>query len=248
MRKILTDLLKHTLPLNTFEILNVKGNDECTMIESLSGDKTIIFKAYLKNNVPEFSGEFGIGNLGILKGLLNFAPFKSENSTITVKKELRNDEDVPIRIIFTDEDKRPAHFALVSKDVLPPQPKMVDLNWEVKIEPTTSKIKELMEMASIFSSTEDFFHVKTKDNELRFYIGDEEKSNHHSYVVFSKDINNGECSGLNWYISQILSILKLIDNNTLNTSISISNKGAMQISLETENAVYYYNLPASLRI
>jgi hypothetical protein len=242
MREVLVDVLKHTTSLGILETLKVSGSDEETLIESMAADNSVIFKAYLKEPIKEFQGEFGMTNLGILKGLTDFAPFMTDNATVSVKRETRNGKEFPVEIIFKDEEGRPAHFRMVTPDLVPNQPKAISSNWDINFEPTKSKIQELSKLASIFSSTEDFFFVKNVDGELRFYIGEEGSSSHRSYVVFNKS-TEGTLNGLYWLISQILNVLKLVGENT-QTKISIMNRGLLQIQLETTYATYLYMLPA----
>ncbi len=149
---------------------------------------------------------------------------------VTFKKALeipgdhspRFNKEFPIEIIFTDAEKRPAFYRMVSSEVVPNQPKPISSTWDIVFEPTKSKIQELSKLASIFSSTEEFFFVKNVDGELRFYIGDEGSTSHRSYVVFNKP-TEGTLNGLNWLISQILNVLKLIGEDTKSTKISIIN-------------------------
>lgn len=243
MREVLVDVLKHTTSLGCLEILKVSGSEDETLIESMAPDNSIVFKAYLKQPIAEFQGEFGMTNLNILKGLTEFAPFKADNATVSVKRETRNGKEFPVEIVFKDEEGRPAHFRLVTPDLVPNQPKPITTNWDISFEPTKSKIQELSKLASIFSSTEDFFFVKNVDGELRFYIGEEGSASHRSYVVFNKP-TEGTLNGLHWLISQVLDVLKLVGENTISTKISIISRGLLQIELETEHANYLYLLPA----
>lgn len=244
MRDILTDVLKHTISLGVLDTLKVTGDERGTRVESYTSDTNLVFKCNIKKPIKEFTGEFGMTSLGILKGLLDFAPFRTDEATISVKIEKRNNINQPTEIVFNDADGRPAYYRLTAAEVIPVQPTMPPAQWDIEFVPSNSKIAELTKLASIFTAVEKIVCVKMVDNELRFYIGDEGSSSHRSYVVIEKGVT-GTIPELYWDIDRILNVFRLISpDTTLSTKVSIMAKGLMQISIETEHAVYLYLLPA----
>jgi len=49
--------------------------------------------ADLKDVVPEFTGEFGVSNLPLLRGLLEFASYKTEQARLQVRRAARDGID-----------------------------------------------------------------------------------------------------------------------------------------------------------
>ena len=242
MKDVLVDILAHTIPLNILDTIKVTGSNTETLFESLAADTSIVFKANLKTPLPELNGIFGMSNLKILKGLTDFASFKTDNATVSIRNEIKDNVDTPVEIIFKDEDNRTAHYRLLPPSIVPNQPKPINSAWDITFIPTKSKIQELNKAAQIFSGQEEFFFVKTVGDELQIFIGEEGSSSHRMYVTFNKG-STGTVSGLHWNISQVIDVLKLITDSDI-TEMKIMNKGLLQISIENDVATYQFLLPA----
>ena len=63
-----------------------------------------------------------------------------------------------------------------------------------------------------------------------------------SEFVFAMGVNGKLDRGWTWPVMPILSILKIADVN--NTKMSLSNEGAIQITLDSGLATYKYIIPA----
>ena len=72
MREALTDLVRQVAPL--FEKVRVTGTEDNVKVESFTPDKMLFLVATLKS-IPELMGEFGIGSLSLLKGILDFPSY-----------------------------------------------------------------------------------------------------------------------------------------------------------------------------
>jgi hypothetical protein len=62
--------------------------------------------------------------------------------------------------------------------------------------------------------------------------------------VFATDVAGKLTKSWAWPVASVLSILKISDVN--NTKVSISNEGAMQITLDSGLATYKYIIPAQV--
>jgi len=82
--------------------------------------------------------------------------------------------------------------------------------------------------------------AKTEDGNLKFIFGD--ASTHGGEFIFATDVTGKLDKGWTWPVVSILSILKIADVN--NTKMSISNEGAIQITLDSGLANYKYIIPA----
>lgn len=242
MRETILDIVKHTGGLGFIEAVKITGDDDKTLIEAMDNERTVIVKGKLLNKLDELKGEFGMGHLALLQGLLNYPNFKTDEASITVKTRDRNGKQNPEEITFTDAQKQTASYRLMASELIPAQATFLGTNWDVEIDPSRSKIQEFSQLASLYNSFENYFLVKTVDNELRFYIGDEGSSMHKTFLTIATDVE-GELKGdLHWPISQVLQILKLgLDENL---KLQFSGRGALQITMTSGTAEYNFILPA----
>lgn len=82
--------------------------------------------------------------------------------------------------------------------------------------------------------------AKTDGDKLVFVFGDQ--SSHGGEFVFATGITGKITKAWTWPVNAVLSILKIADAN--NTTMSFSNDGAMQITLDSGLATYKYIVPA----
>jgi hypothetical protein len=75
---------------------------------------------------------------------------------------------------------------------------------------------------------------------LIFSFGD--ASTHAGEFVFAEGITGKSKNQMSWPVAQVQSILKIADVN--NTTMSFSDEGALQITLDSGLATYKYILPA----
>ena len=245
LNQILKDVMKKIGGLGFVDTIKVSGDDTVTKIEAVDNDKTVIIKATLNKNQDSLKGEFGISSLPLLSGLLNFSSYQTDDATFNVKRRVINGKEVPEELEFRDANGLGSNFRLMSGSLVPEQPLVADIKWDVSFVPTKSKIQEFASLASLYSQFDQFFSVKTIDGNVVLAIGEEGAATHRASMVFSEDVE-GELRGeLLWPIAQFLSILKMADGN--NYSLNITSKGAMQISVQTEHAEFKYILPARRR-
>lgn len=244
-KNVVADIVKKIGGLGFVETLRVTGTDAETKVEAIDNDKTVIIKAKTKEAQADLSGEFGIANLQLLNGLLNFASYKTDSATFNVKKRDVNGKQVPEEFEFRDANQLGANFRLMNANLVPEQPLVADIKWDVSFKPEKNKISEFQSLAGLYSQFDQFFSVKTKDGSLVFSIGEEGSATHRASVVFHEEIE-GELKGeLLWPIAQFLSILKIAEGPS--DYVGITSKGALLIHVETEVATYNYILPARRR-
>lgn len=244
MRDQITDITKKIGGLGFVETVKVTGTTDETKIEAIDNDKTVIIKAKLTAAAPDLVGTFGISNLPLLSGLLNFASYKTDGATFTVKR--RQDGSAPEAFEFADESGRGrAVVRLMNGNLVPDQPVVADIKWDVTFTPSKSKIQEFSALAGLYSQFDQYFGVKSEDGQLILSIGDPNSSTHNASMVFADEIT-GELKGeLLWPINQFLSILKMGDGHDY--TVSLTTKGAMEVKVTTEQAEYRYILPARRR-
>jgi len=248
MRETLQDIVKHTGGLGFIETVKITGTDGETLVEAMDNDRTVIIKAKLLQADSQLKGEFGMSNLNLISGLVSSPLFKGDDVTLGVKHRDRNGKQVPEEISFENTaTKSKAAYRLMSSDLIPEQAKFLGTQWDIEIDPSASKLKELQALAALYLQFENFFMVKTVENddgqnELRFYIGDEGSSMHRAYLTIAEDVQGKLGGDLHWPINQVLSILKLGADENL--KLQFSSRGALQITMTSPVAEYNFILPA----
>lgn len=246
MREILNDLIKHTDGLGFLDTVRVSGTKESTDFDSIDADRTIIMKANTLEPCAELAGDYGISRFSVLKGYLKFTGYRTDESSIKVKHRENANKD-PEELIFSDGHGQKSVYRFMSSDLLAPVANFKGKEWDVSFVPDRNKISEFSQLASILSSTEKFFSVKTEKNkndnyDLKFIIGEEGSTTDHTVVTMVKDCD-GELKGeLLWPISQVLALLNL--GLEENVSVDIMSRGALRISMESPYTHYEYFLPA----
>ena len=239
MKDILQDIVAHTHSLGFLELVKVT-NDDDTVIESMAEDRSVILSATTHSAVEEFVGTFGMPNLDKLNLHLKNPEYK-DNAKIEVVQAERNGETVPTHIHFENaagdfqNDYRFMNKAIIEEKLKSVKFKGAD--WNVEFQPSVASISR-MKLQSAAHSEETVFTVKTEDGNLVFYFGDE--STHAGSFVFQHDIEGALKQSWSWPVSQVQSILNLDGDITM----SISDQGAMQISVDSGMAKYDYILPA----
>jgi hypothetical protein len=110
-------------------------------------------------------------------------------------------------------------------------------SWEVQFNPSVAAIQR-MKLMSAAHGEEPIFTVKTENKNLVFYFGD--ASTHAGSFVFQHDVNSTLKHSWSWPVAQVQSVLNLDGNITM----SISDQGAMMITVDSGLAKYDYILPA----
>lgn len=239
MQDILQDMVSHTHKLGFITTLKVTAEAE-TGIESMADDRSVIMNATTHSPVGEFTGVFGMPDLGKLAYHLNNPEYK-ENSKIEVVQDERNGEVMPTHIHFenaTGDFKNDYRF--MNKAIIEEKLKTVKFkgaSWAVTFQPSVAAIAR-MKLMSAAHSEEPTFNVMTKDGNLVFSFGD--ASTHAGEFVFQHDVEGTLAHTWSWPVAQTQAILNLDGDLTM----SISDQGAMKITVDSGMTTYDYIIPA----
>lgn len=240
MKDILKDIVSHTQTLGFIDMLKVVTDDTTTEIKSIAADRSVVVNAKTHTRVPEFAGVFGMPDLNKLAYHLK-NPEYDANAVIELKRDTRNNEVVPTHLHFenaTGDFKNDYRFMVQS--VIEERLKNITFKgtaWNVTFNPTVESIRRLKLMAGAHSE-ETVFQIRTENGELKFYFGD--VSTHAGSFTFHHNVTGTLAHTWSWPVSQTISILDLDGDKT----ISISDQGALMISVDSGLAVYEYILPA----
>jgi hypothetical protein len=237
MKDILQDVVAHTHALGFLSLVKVTGGSD-TVIDSMAEDRSVILNATSQHSVAD--GTFGMPNLDKLALHLKNPEYK-ENAKIDVVKADRNSETIPTHIHFENAaGDFENDYRFMNKAIIEEKLKTVKFKgaaWNVEIAPTQAAIAR-MKLMSAAHSEEPTFNVTTKDSNLIFSFGD--ASTHAGEFVFQHSVEGALQHTWSWPVAQVQSILSLDGDLTM----SISDQGAMKITVDSGIATYDYILPA----
>lgn len=244
IKDVVQDIVKHTAGLGFITSVKVTGSDSETLLDAMDADRTVILKAKIHSAVPEFSGEFGLGNLGFLNGVTGLANYQSDDATVEVVNRERNGVTSPDHLLFKDANGNTDQYRFMSKEIVEQTLQTAvfkGVEWDVTFEPTKAKVSELQAIAGIYGGIEPNFTVKTQDGNLVVTVGASDGS-FTGKRTFATNVDGELNEGYAWPLSQVLSILKLGMSGSC--VMQISKRGALMISVDSGMAKYDYILPA----
>ena len=237
MKDILQDVVAHTHALGFLSLVKVTGGSD-TVIDSMAEDRSVILNATSQHSVAD--GTFGMPNLDKLALHLKNPEYK-DNAKIDIVKADRNGETIPTHIHFEnaagdfENDYRFMNKAIIEEKLK--TVKFKGAQWSVTLTPSVASIAR-MKLMSAAHSEEPTFNVTTKDSNLIFSFGD--ASTHAGEFVFQHSVEGALQHTWSWPVAQVQSILSLDGDLTM----SISDQGAMKITVDSGIATYDYILPA----
>jgi len=242
MKDILQDIVAHTHSLGFLNIVKVTSEADTT-IESMAEDRSVILSSQTKNPVAEFAGTFGMPNLDKLALHLKCPEYQT-NAKVSVEQAERNGETVPTHIHFENEaGDFENDYRFMNKQIIDEKLKTVKFkgaSWDVVVEPSMASIQR-MKFQSMAHAEETVFTVRTEGNSLVFSFGD--ASQHAGSFVFQTDITGTLKHAWAWPVAQVQAVLNLDGKVTM----SISDQGAMQLTVDSGLAEYNYILPAQTK-
>lgn len=243
MKDFLQDLVAHTHALGFIPIVKISASETETVIEAMAEDRSVIVQAKTKIPSSDFEGVFGMPNLNKLDILLKCPEYR-ENAKISVSTTTRNGEIVPSGLHFENEKGDFQNdYRFMSTEIINEKlktPKFKGATWNIEFEPTVASIQRLQYQANVHTE-EPVFQISSKDDNLVFSFGD--ASTHAGSFIFQHDIQGKLKQVWSWPIKQTISILGLAGDLTM----SISDAGAMMITVDSGIAEYNYILPAQTK-
>ena len=243
MQDYLKDIVQHTYSLGFIDLVKITGSADGTSITALAEDKSVIVDAKFKNPVPEFIGTFGMPNLSKLNTIINIPEYR-ENAQLSINKQSRNGEDVPVGIHFENKSGDFKNdYRFMTAEIVNEKLKTVKfrgVKWHVDFVPTNQNIQRMKFQASA-NSEETTFTAKTDNGDLKFFFGDH--SSHAGNFVFQAGVGGNLTKSWNWPVNAFISILNLAGDKT----VKISDEGAAMITVDSGIAEYNYILPAQVK-
>lgn len=242
MKEILQDIVSHTHNLGFLNIVKITGDSESTKIDSMSDDRSVIMFGETADPYPDMVGVFGMPQLNKLKYLVDGPEYK-ENATIEIVKAERNGSKIPVGIHFENQHGDFKNdYRFMNTEIINEKLKTVKFrgaNWDVEVAPSLQAVQRFQFQAGA-NVEHTTFLAKIEGGNLKFVFGDQ--STHGGEFVFATNVAGKLTRAHLWPVNAILSILKIADVN--NCKLSISDAGALQITMDSGLAVYKYIIPA----
>ena len=242
MKSILQDIVAHTNKLGFLNIVKVTGTEDKTLIDSMADDRSVIMYAETSTPHPDMIGTYGMPQLEKLRYLLDGKEYQ-EDAKIEVVTGDRNGETIPVGLHFENKDGDFKNdYRFMNQDIINEKLKTVKFRgviWDVEVSPTMAAVQRFQFQAGA-NTEHTTFLAKTDGTNLKFTFGD--MSSHGGEFIFATDVTGNLNKGWTWPVGSVLAILKIADAN--NATLSFSNEGAMQITLDSGIATYKYIIPA----
>jgi hypothetical protein len=182
-------------------------------------------------------------NLAKLNTVLNISEYR-EDASITVTRQDRNGEKVPVGIHFENKASDFKNdYRFMASEIINEKLKAVKfrgVKWNVDIVPSAASIQRLKFQAQA-NSEETTFVAKTDGDKLKFYFGD--AASHAGEFVFEQGVSGSLTKAWSWPVSAVIAILSLPGDKTF----KISDEGAAMITVDSGIADYSYIIPAQTK-
>lgn len=234
------DIVKHTHQLGFIEMVKVVGTDKEAKIEAIDADKTVVVYGDMYQPIKDIEATVGLSRLAQLKGFIDL----HDKSTVSVVSEVRGSISVPTELKFDNGEGEVAAYRFMSETMANEQIKVPPFKgavWNVTLKPEKKKIDRLSAYQGILGGFEKRFIVSTDKDVLNFAIGSGPTDR--TTVPFATGISGSLKHQWSWPLTQVLSILKLNDNEDV--TMHFSDMGALKIDVDSGICKYQFILPAS---
>lgn len=243
MKDILKDIVAHTHDTGLLDMVKITGTEEKTFLNAMAENRTVIMEAETIAPHPDMIGVFGMSQMSKLKYNLECPEYK-EGAEITIQSAERNGETVPTGLHFENKaGDFKNDYRFMNTEVINEKMKTVKfrgVKWDVTVKPSVAALQRFhMQVGA--NSEHPSFLAKTDNGNLKFIFGD--ASTHGGEFVFETGISGKLDRGWTWPVVAIASIFKAASGKEL--ELSISNEGALQITIDSGLATYKYIIPAN---
>ena len=241
MKDLLVDAVRQAEPL--FDKVRVLCGDTGTTIEAYTEDKMLFLFADLHDVVPELTGEFGLSNLKLLRGLLDFATYKADNAKFQSRRMARDGVDYVAELVFSDGAGGGVHYKTVSPRMLGDRAHIAPVKWGVSVTPSKAKLTEVIQLTGMLAQVDQNFGV-TYDNDSRtlfLTIGGKSAASHTASVALESDVDSDVLpTKMMFKMPHFISVVKNAGNHPC--TIRFAKEGVGGILVETDHGSYSYIL------
>lgn len=235
LQPFILDIIKQC-NIGKIAVVKVSPQAGKARVQSYDEDRVLFIDGVTHESIEEVTGEFGLFNFKILKGLLTMSNFQADNASIKVGTRTVDGEQVPDRIDFKGGGSK-ATFRLMNKEVVPEQPTIANIPWDISFTPQAAKIAEFQQMASLYSDVEGLFALRTDGTDLVADFGNDSASTHSASMVFEEGVNGSLVGEMKFPIDKFLTLVKVSGDRP---EVKLTTKGLLGVTAVTEYATYNY--------
>lgn len=243
LKDYVQDLVKNVISTGFFTKIKITASANDILVEAMEENKDIVLKGKFLNPIPDIKGEFGLGNLSLLSHMISDNEFSSPDTKLEVVYDKSN--NTPVEFSYENKSKSYINYRFMSAKLVADQPKFAEPKWDVVIKPTRNNIQQFNWAASGLAAYEQYFIPEIQDGKMKFFIGEDGGSNQRGGVVFASDLTEKFDGNFKWKISHIQPVLKLVDST--DCEMAFSNKGAIQMTINTGIGSYRFIFPAKAK-
>lgn len=243
-QEILSDIVSHC-SLSDIEVIKISEKNS-TVIEAHDKDKVLFINGKTLAPVGEFVGEFGIGNIKFLSGLLNFPAFKGSGIGVGTRMIEDGKRRVVDRLEFNGGGVRTVYHTMDAA-YIPAQATIAAIPWDLVIKDIPyAKIAEFQKFASLFSDVDKFFTASCRDGDLIFTMGIESSNTTSGSMVISSGHTDSSFSGLLFPVDKFNALMK-ISQGAEESALRFSSRGVLGVEAISGYAAYAYYLRQCVR-
>lgn len=239
MREILSDVLKQVHGLAS--VIKVTGTSDQTRFQAVDDKKTLVIDGFAKGAVTGFEGEFGLSNLALLQGLLDFASYRTDTASVSIKRRDWKGSTTVEQIEFRDAKGLGADFRCMAPEAVPDQATLTKISWDIEFVPDRGKLAEFQKLVTLCKEVDENFSVKIEDGNLIFTIGTASAATHRASMAFHEVAGKTLRAGLQFNSAQFLKLLSVSGSEG---TLALSERGLLSVACETEYGSYRYYLRA----
>ena len=229
--------------LNNVEIIKIIAEEDGTKVQSHDAEKTLFIEGSF-GTVPEFVGEFGISNLKMLSGLINFSQGDGASS---FKANLRTVDGSEVLDQFEFKGRgAKSVFKLMDAAHIPEQAKIASIPWGFELtDLSKDRFSEFQTFAGLYSEVDKQFGITVVDGELIFSFGQEASSTHSGSISYGK-VDGTLKNPLLFPVDKFAMLMKLALSRE-KSKLMFTDKGLLGVEIEADYGLYRYYLRQSVR-
>ena len=239
MKDFLIDIVEHTVPLASFEHIRVDSDDKETKLSSTEKERSVVLRAKLHANVPDFKGVFGIPNINLLNTLSKIPEYQDEKARVTIERKIVNNVEQPTVIKFENSSGDFKNdFRLMASNIIEniePVLKFNVTSWPIEFVPTVAAQQRLKYQTSA-NPEEKSVTFRIEGGEVKAMLGD--SSSHSGSFVFQTGVDPKAKETIVVPVLVVNSILALNGDKKMR----MGGPG-MMISVDSGIANYDYIIP-----
>lgn len=244
IQPLLLDVIKH-MAIGKIETIAVSSSASGTMqLRTYDPDRDLIITGSSLIS-QDFSGEFGLYNFKILKGLLAMANFQTDGASVDVaSRKLPDGSETPDRIEFKGQGSK-ATFRLMSRDVVPDQPEIGKIPWDFTMELSASKVAEFTQMANLYMEVDPLFSLRNEESALMADFGSNSSSTHSGSITLMDDCPVQIAGELSFKIDKFLLMLKTA-SGAKSHETKLCSRGLLGVTAVSDHCSYDYMLKKNM--